>query len=178
MDDHLRADGHRQRSRQPGAEARGTARAEQPDRPRLGADPVNQAQECARARGADASPPVKRPARGSREALWLVAAVFIFGTVGIVLGLQSPLQILSGYARYTAVMILAALDSVLGAVKAWLNGNFENKVFISGLLVNSLAAGALTYLGDKLGVELYFAAIVAFGVRIFDNLAVIRRHLL
>jgi small basic protein len=25
---------------------------------------------------------------------------------------------------------------------------------------------------------LYFAAIVAFGVRIFDNLAVIRRHLL
>jgi small basic protein len=27
-------------------------------------------------------------------------------------------------------------------------------------------------------VELYFAAIVAFGVRIFDNIAVIRRHLL
>src|SRR6266571_1447561 len=125
MDDHLRADGHQRRSRQPGAEARGTARAEQPDRPRLGADPVHQPRECARARRADASPQVRLPARGSREAPWLVA-----------------------------------------------------EVFISGLLVNSLAAGALTYLGDKLGVELYFAAIVAFGVRIFDNLAVIRRHLL
>jgi len=106
-------------------------------------------------------------ASGSREALWLVAAVIVFGILGIVLGLNAPVQIPPGYSRYTAVMILAALDSVLGAVKAWPNGNFENKVFISGLLVNSLAAGALTYLGDKLGVELYFAAIVAFGVRIF-----------
>ena len=51
-------------------------------------------------------------------------------------------------------------------------------MFLSGLLLNSLAAGALTYLGDRLGVDLYLAAIVAFGVRIFDNIAVIRRHLL
>jgi small basic protein len=117
-------------------------------------------------------------ATGSRDALWLVAAAIVFGAIGIFLGLNSPVQIPPGYARYTAVMILAALDSILGAVKAWLNGNFENKVFLSGLLVNSIVAGGLTYLGDKLGVELYFAAIVAFGVRIFDNLAVIRRHLL
>lgn len=115
---------------------------------------------------------------GPREALLLIAFAAVFAVLGILFGLNAPLQIPPGYARYTAVMILAALDSILGAVKAWLNGNFENKVFLSGLLVNSLVAGALTYLGDKLGVELYFAAIVAFGVRIFDNLAVIRRHLL
>jgi small basic protein len=95
-------------------------------------------------------------------------------------GYKMPYGFLIALIAEMALLLtcLAALDSVLGAVKAWLNGNFENKVFISGLLVNSLAAGALTYLGDKLGVELYFAAIVAFGVRIFDNLAVIRRHLL
>jgi len=121
---------------------------------------------------------MRLPASGSREALWLVAAAVFFGIVGILLGLNAPVQIPAGYARYTAVAILAALDSILGAVKAWLNGNFENKVFLSGLLLNSLAAGALTYLGDRLGVDLYLAAIVAFGVRIFDNIAVIRRHLL
>ncbi len=115
---------------------------------------------------------------GSREAAWIVLFAVAFATLGIYLGLNAPVQIPPGYARYTAVMILAALDSIFGAIKAWLNGNFENKVFISGLLVNSVVAGALTYLGDKLGVELYFAAIVAFGVRIFDNIAVIRRHLL
>jgi len=120
----------------------------------------------------------KSAARGSREAVWIVLFAAVFAIVGILLGLNAPVQIPPGYARYTAVMILAALDSIFGAIKAWLNGNFENRVFISGLLVNSVVAGALTYLGDKLGVELYFAAIVAFGVRIFENIAVIRRHLL
>jgi small basic protein len=115
---------------------------------------------------------------GSKEALWLIGAVVIFAVLGIVFGLTTPVQIPPGYSRHTAVMILAALDSILGAVKAWLNGNFENKVFISGLLVNAVIAGGLTYLGDKLGADLYLAAIVAFGVRIFDNIAVIRRHLL
>ena len=55
-------------------------------------------------------------ASGSREAVWLVAAAIVFGIVGIVLGLNSPVQIPPGYSRYTAVMILAALDSILGAV--------------------------------------------------------------
>jgi small basic protein len=120
----------------------------------------------------------RRVTTGPREAILLIGFAIVFAAIGILFGLNLPLQIPPSYARYTAVMILAALDSILGAVKGWLNGNFENKVFLSGLLVNSIVAGGLTYLGDKLGVELYFAAIVAFGVRIFDNLAVIRRHLL
>ncbi len=116
--------------------------------------------------------------RGQRDAVWVVVVALLFAALGIVLGLNAPVQIPPSYARYTAVMILAVLDSIFGGLKAWLNGNFENKVFLSGLLVNAGVAGTLTYLGDKLGVELYFAAIVAFGVRIFDNIAVIRRHLL
>jgi small basic protein len=47
---------------------------------------------------------------------------------------------------------------------------------MTGLLANALLAGLLTFIGDRLGVELYLAAIVAFGVRLFDNLARIRRR--
>jgi small basic protein len=36
----------------------------------------------------------------------------------------------------------------------------------------------LTFIGDQLGVELYLAAIFAFGVRLFDNLARMRRRLI
>jgi small basic protein len=115
---------------------------------------------------------------GTREAALLIGFAVVFAALGVLFGLNAPVLIPAGYARYTAVMILAAVDSILGAVKAWLNGTFENKVFLSGLLVNSIVAGSLTYLGDRLGVELYLAAVVAFGVRIFDNLAVIRRHIL
>ena len=55
---------------------------------------------------------------------------------------------------------------------------FESRIFLTGFLMNIVLAGILTYLGDRLGVELYFAAIVAFGVRMFKNLAIIRRQLL
>jgi small basic protein len=71
--------------------------------------------------------------------------------------------------------ILAALDSVLGVARAEVEGTFNNRVFITGLLANTLLAGLLTFIGDRLGVELYLAAIVALGVRLFDNLARIRR---
>ena len=110
--------------------------------------------------------------------MWQVLAVLLAAVLGIAFGLLSNVTIPATAARYTAVMLLAALDSIFGALKASLNGRYENTVFLSGLITNSAVAGGLTYLGDRLGVELYFAAIFAFGVRIFQNIAVIRRHLL
>jgi small basic protein len=106
----------------------------------------------------------------------LVAAAF--AAVGVALGLLSPVTIPITYARYTAVALLAGLDSIFGAFKAYIAGTFEPRVFLSGLVTNMALAGGLTYVGDKLGVDLSIAAIVAFGVRIFNNLASIRRHYL
>jgi small basic protein len=98
--------------------------------------------------------------------------------IGIIIGMMFSLSVPADYARYTAIAILAALDSILGAARSEIEGAYDNGVFVSGLLTNMLLAGLLTFLGDRLGVELYFAAIVAFGVRLFNNLAVIRRRLL
>lgn len=98
--------------------------------------------------------------------------------IGIIVGVFFSLGIPTDYARYTAMAILAALDSILGAARAEMEGQYDNEVFISGLVTNALLAGLLTFLGDRLGVELFIAAIVAFGVRLFNNLAVIRRQLL
>jgi small basic protein len=98
--------------------------------------------------------------------------------VGLALGAVLALTIPAEYSRYTAMAILAALDSVLGAVRSEMDGEFDNRIFLSGFFANIVLAGGLTFLGDRLGVELYIAAIVAFGVRLFDNLAIIRRQLL
>jgi hypothetical protein len=43
---------------------------------------------------------------------------------------------------------------------------------------NALLAAGLAFVGERLGIDLYLAAVVAFGVRLFQNLAIIRRHLL
>ncbi len=98
--------------------------------------------------------------------------------VGIIAGILMSLSIPSDYARYTAIAILAALDSILGAVRSELEGTYDNEIFVTGLVTNMLLAGLLTFLGDRLGVDLYLAAIVAFGPRLFNNLAIIRRYLL
>jgi small basic protein len=98
--------------------------------------------------------------------------------IGLMLGMAFSVTIPAEYSRYTAMAILAALDSVLGAMRAELQGEFDNRIFLSGFFVNIILASGLTYLGDRLGVELYIAATVAFGVRLFNNLAIIRRLLL
>jgi small basic protein len=98
--------------------------------------------------------------------------------IGLGLGTALSLTVPAEYSRYTAMAILAGLDSVLGAVRAELDGDFDNRIFLTGFFTNIVLAGFLTFLGDRLGVELYIAAIVAFGVRMFNNLAIIRRQLL
>ncbi|HUT19989.1 MAG TPA: small basic family protein [Anaerolineae bacterium] len=98
--------------------------------------------------------------------------------LGLVIGSIFSIRIPAGYARYTALAILAALDSVLGALRADMQDQYDNLVFISGLVINAFLAVLLTIVGDRLGVELYLAAVIAFGVRMFNNLAVIRRLLL
>jgi small basic protein len=108
--------------------------------------------------------------------MWWLLAVGLL--MGLALGMAFSLTIPAEYSRYTAMAILAALDSVLGAVRAELDGEFDNRIFLSGFFVNIVLAGGLTFLGDRLEVELYIAAIMAFGVRLFNNLALIRRRLL
>jgi small basic protein len=122
-----------------------------------------------------AGPPPKRPPEANKSVWWLPVLGLLIGlTVGAALSLTVPPE----YSRYTAMAILAALDSVLGAARAELEGEFSNRIFLTGFFANIVLAGGLTYLGDRLGVELYMAAIVAFGVRMFNNLAIIRRQLL
>ena len=108
----------------------------------------------------------------------MIVVAVVCAVVGIVIGLYSPVTIPIGYARYTAVALLAGLDSIFGAFKAYIARTYEPRVFLTGLITNMALAGGLTYVGDKIGVDLSIAAIVAFGVRIFNNLASIRRHYL
>jgi small basic protein len=98
--------------------------------------------------------------------------------VGLIIGSLFSITIPIEYARDTALAILAALDSVFGALRADMEGQYDNLVFVTGFTVNAVLAALLTFLGDRLGVELYYAAIVAFGVRMFSNLAIIRRLLI
>ncbi|QUH20945.1 small basic family protein [Alkaliphilus sp. B6464] len=98
--------------------------------------------------------------------------------LGVFLGLKLDITYPAKYALYISVAILASLDSVFGAIRSMLENKFNTEIFVSGFFGNAILAGFLAYIGDRLGVPLYYAAIFAFGGRLFQNFAIIRRHLL
>lgn len=97
---------------------------------------------------------------------------------GIILGFTLNISYPTEYSFYITMGLLAAIDSILGAARSHLEGKYNNLIFISGFITNAILAGLLAYLGDRLGVPLYYAAILVFGGRLFNNLAVIRRLLI
>ena len=80
------------------------------------------------------------------------------------------------YSGYLAIAIIASLDSVFGGIVSVIKKNFDFKVFISGFFGNAILAILLTWLGIRLNIDIYLAAIVVFVGRMFINLAIIRRH--
>lgn len=98
--------------------------------------------------------------------------------IGVLIGIYLPFTYNATYSLYVSVAILACLDSVFGGIRANLEKQFNVSIFISGFFGNAIIAAFLAYLGDRLGVPLYYAAIFTFGGRLFENFAKIRRSLL
>ena len=98
--------------------------------------------------------------------------------IGIAIGIMSPVSMPVEYGKFLAVALLASLDSVFGGLRAAVSEHFDNTVFITGFFTNALLAAFLVYVGDRLGIDLYYVALLAFGLRIFQNLAIIRRYFL
>lgn len=107
----------------------------------------------------------------------IVIAIIIGCVVGAVLGINAPI-IPYTFSGYLAVAIIAALDSVFGAFVGVIKKNFDMKIFVSGFFGNAILAIILTYLGERLNVDIYLAAIVVFVGRMFTNLSIIRTELI
>ena len=101
-------------------------------------------------------------------------AILIGCIIGALLGMNAPI-IPYSYSGYLAIAIIAALDSVFGGITSVLKGNFDMKVFVSGFFGNAILSMLLSFLGSKLNVDIYLAAIIVFVGRMFTNLAIIRR---
>jgi|GluameStandDraft_1065615.scaffolds.fasta_scaffold05515_2 small basic protein len=102
-------------------------------------------------------------------------SIIIGCIIGACLGFASPV-ISYTYSSYLSIAIVAALDTVFGGIASVVKGNFDLKIFLSGFFGNSILAIALTYLGEKLNVDIYLAAIIVFVGRMFNNLGIIRRY--
>ena len=105
----------------------------------------------------------------------IVIAIIIGCIIGALIGLNAPI-IPYTYSTFLAIAVVAALDSVFGGITSVLKKNFDLTIFISGFFCNSILSIALTYLGQKLNLDIYLAALVVFVGRMFTNLTIMRRY--
>ena len=96
----------------------------------------------------------------------ILVAIVIGCILGALIGMNAP-TISYTYSSYLAIAIIAALDSVFGGITSVLKGNFDMKVFITGFFGNAILSILLTWLGVKLNVDIYLAAIVVFVGRVY-----------
>ena len=107
----------------------------------------------------------------------ILVAIVIGCIIGALIGIYAPLVPYT-YSGYLAIAIIAALDSVFGGLASTVKKQFDLKVFVSGFFGNAILSMLLTYLGQKLNVDIYLAAIIVFVGRMFNNLGIIRRYYL
>jgi small basic protein len=98
---------------------------------------------------------------------------------GIVVGLVLEPNIPLVLQPYLPIAIVAAMDALFGAFRAYLEGSFSDKVFVVSFVSNVLIAALIVYIGDQIGVgsQLSTGVVVVLGIRIFTNVAAIRRAL-
>jgi small basic protein len=107
--------------------------------------------------------------------MWLPIVGLI---LGVALGFLFSVEIPLGYVKYTAIAILAAIDTILGGLRAQVEDRFDLSIFLSGFVVNAAFAALLAGIGDLLGLDIYLGAVIAFSIRIFDNVGFIRRDVI
>jgi small basic protein len=107
----------------------------------------------------------------------MIAVVALFA--GVVAGILIEPTVPVFLQPYLPIAVVAALDAVFGGLRAKLDKVFDDKQFVISFVSNVLVAGFIVFLGDKLGVggQLSTGVVVVLGVRIFGNVAAIRRHL-
>lgn len=100
--------------------------------------------------------------------------------LGIVAGLLLEPTLPQFLEPYLPIAIVAALDAILGATRAYLDGVFSDRVFAVSFISNVLIAGLIVFVGDQIGVgsQLSTGVVVVLGIRIFTNVAAIRRAIL
>ncbi|GGI13334.1 membrane protein [Galliscardovia ingluviei] len=99
--------------------------------------------------------------------------------VGVIVGIVFKPTVPVELQPYLPIMVVAAIDALMGSARAYFERNFSDRVFVISFLSNVVTAVLLVFLGNQLGVgsQLTTAVIVVLGIRIFSNVSAIRRFI-
>ncbi len=108
----------------------------------------------------------------------MILVPIIFFAIGVFVAMKMGVHAQGLGIKYLAVACLAGLDTVLGGIRSGYEGKFQNDVFITGFITNIAIAFGIAKLGDNIGIDLLVVVNLVMGIRIFNNLSIIRRYLI
>jgi small basic protein len=104
----------------------------------------------------------------------------MFALLGLLLGALVAVvlrpTVPADMTRYVAMAVVAAVDASFGGLRAYAEKTFNDRVFVLAFVTNAAVGAGLVWLGDQLSVDLTTAVAIVFGIRIFQNLAALRRR--
>ena len=97
--------------------------------------------------------------------------------LGGFIGYLTPIIIPTNYSKLFSVAILAGVESIFSAIKLIIREKFNAQSFILNFLANVFIVVVFVFVGDNLGLDLYYVVLLAIGFRLLQDLDVIRLHL-
>ena len=98
----------------------------------------------------------------------------IAGLLGGVAGYFAPVVIPAEYNKLFSVAILAGIETVFNGIKMLVKDRFNSRLFIYNFFVNVFIAVAFVFVGDSLGLDLYYVVLLALGFRLLQDLDIIK----
>jgi small basic protein len=97
---------------------------------------------------------------------------------GIAAGLLFQPSLPPALGPYLPIVVVAALDTILEGFRSRFEGGYAEGELVVGFVSNAILAAFVVWVGDRLGTpDLSIGVIIVFGLRMFQSLAAIRRHL-
>ena len=97
--------------------------------------------------------------------------------IGLVVGGLLPVSIPVINTQINTIIVISATDALFNGFFNKLEGNFSTLLFSIEFLLNTLLAIGIVYFGIIMGIDLFLAITIIFGVRIFHNLSQINQKL-
>ncbi|PKL37054.1 hypothetical protein CVV38_04180 [Candidatus Peregrinibacteria bacterium HGW-Peregrinibacteria-1] len=106
--------------------------------------------------------------------VWIIIGI----SIGVIIGSNTAFTFPQVYIQYSAVVIIAIIDFLTSTLKAEIKKiPHSPSILFTNLAYNVCFALLITYVGSKLGIDLYLAVAIFFIFHIFNNINELRKYL-
>ena len=97
--------------------------------------------------------------------------------IGLLIGGLLPISIPIINSQINSIIVIASTDALFNGFLSKLEGRFSTIFFSIEFLLNTLLAVGMVYFGIIMGIDMFLAITIIFGVKIFHNLSQINQKL-